>query len=256
MCACVCLASALDCLLGGGTSLLLRGTGLFWRDVGGTEEERGVTTGSGVAGRGVSSVRSMRGGVWPAGKPSTGVRTSGTTSASGGILGSDSLRGPPQAEHDMATGVLCSVHRGHAQPPLTSPTSPLEITSIRLTGSSTNPAGGSPGLGVAGESWGGAAAVATAALGGAWGRASWGPLGAAPHTEQEPAACGLVSVQRPQTQRGSSALSRRMWLRSGFCRGASQMEQRGDPPAFRKVQRPHDHSPPLPRTTAAMEPGE
>lgn len=32
------------------------------------------------------------------------------------------------------------------------------------------------------------------------------------------------------------------------------MEQRGAAPAFRKVQRPHDHS--LPRTAAAMEPGE
>lgn len=40
------------------------------------------------------------------GNPSTGVRTSGTTSASGGILGKDSFLGPPQAEHDSATGVL------------------------------------------------------------------------------------------------------------------------------------------------------
>lgn len=62
------------------------------------------------------------------GNPNTGVRTSGTTSASGGILGRDSFLGPPQAEHDRATGVLCSVQRGQAQPeccPSRPPTSPL-----------------------------------------------------------------------------------------------------------------------------------
>lgn len=61
----------------------------------------------------------MRSGAAPAawtGNPNTGVRTSGTFSASGGILGSDSFLGPPQAEQDRATGVLWSVQRGHAQP--------------------------------------------------------------------------------------------------------------------------------------------
>lgn len=106
---------------GGGTSLLLRGTGLFWREEKGVKgEESGVggklvsggSWGSqGAAAGGESSVKSMRSGgaeapaTWT-GNPSTGVRTSGTTSASGGILGSDSFLGPPQAEHDNATGVL------------------------------------------------------------------------------------------------------------------------------------------------------
>lgn len=44
------------------------------------------------------------------------MRTSGTTSASGGILGKDSFLGPPQAEQDSATGVLWRVQRGQAQP--------------------------------------------------------------------------------------------------------------------------------------------
>lgn len=64
MCACECVCLPSDCLLGGGTSRLLRGTGLFWSDVGsGCEDaERGVTgVDSGVLGMGVSSVRSMRG---------------------------------------------------------------------------------------------------------------------------------------------------------------------------------------------------
>lgn len=104
---------------GGGTSLLLRGTGLFCREEKGMKgEERGgggkwLWGGSwgsqGAAAVGESSVKSMRSGgagaTWT-GNPSTGVRTSGTTNASGGILGSDSFLGPPQAEHDSATGVL------------------------------------------------------------------------------------------------------------------------------------------------------
>lgn len=64
-----------------------------------------------------------------AGNPDNGVRTSGTTSASGGILGSESFRGPPHAEHDIAVDVFKSVHRGHAHPDDTLisvfPTSPL-----------------------------------------------------------------------------------------------------------------------------------
>lgn len=64
-----------------------------------------------------------------AGNPDNGVRTSGTTSASGGILGSESFRGPPQAEHDIAVGVFKSVHRGHAHPD-TTPTSVLPISPL------------------------------------------------------------------------------------------------------------------------------
>lgn len=93
--------------------------------------------------------------------------------------------------------------------------------------------------------------AAMVVVGGVW-VAGDGPK---PQTEQAPDPWGLLSVQRGQAQRCSSVLlSRRIWLRSGFWRGASQMEQRGAAPAFKKVQRPHDHS--LPRTAAAMEPGE
>lgn len=80
--------------------------------------------------------------------------------------------------------------------------------------------------------------------------------GPKPQTVQAPEPWGLLRVQRGQAQRCCSSvlLSLRIWLRSGFWRGASQMEQRGATPAFRKVQRPHDHS--LPCTAAAMEPGD
>lgn len=108
--------------------------------------------------------------------------------------------------------------------------------------------------GVGGSEGAGGRPLAVAAMvvvGGVW-VAGEGPK---PQTEQAPEPCGLLSVQRGHAQRCSSVLlSRRIWLRSGFWRGASQMEQRGAAPAFRKVQRPHDHS--LPLTAAAMEPGE
>lgn len=121
---------------GGGTSLRLRGTGLFC-----SEDKEGGRKGAGLGGGdgvsdgtcgGESSVRSMRRGADAlavcVGNPATGVRTSGTTSASGGIFGRDSLRGPPHAEHDSATGVFTNVQRGHAHSKDTSPvihTSPL-----------------------------------------------------------------------------------------------------------------------------------
>lgn len=190
------------------------------------------------------------------------MRTSGTTRASGGILGKDSFLGPPQAEHDSATGVLWSVHRGQAQPeccPSRPPTSPL-LSDRRSTSSLAGccPWGSSRTVGVmvgVGGSFGtGGRPLAVAAMvvvGGVW-VAGDGPK---PQTEHAPDPWGLLSVQRGQAQRCSSVLlSRRIWLRSGFWRGASQMEQRGAAPAFKKVQRPHDHS--LPRTAAAMEPGE
>lgn len=79
-----------------------------------------------------SSVKSMRSGadapVVCVGNPATGVRTSGTTSASGGIFGKESFLGPPHAEHDNATGVFTKVQRGHAHADDPSPptdTSPL-----------------------------------------------------------------------------------------------------------------------------------
>lgn len=213
----------------------------------------------------LESSRSMSSGAGPAvgtGNPTTGVRTSGTTSASGGILGKESFLGPPQAEHDIATGVLWSVHREQAQPefcPSSPATSPLlsdrrntsSLAGICSLGSSTTVGGA---VGVRGSfAAGGRPLTVTAmvAVGDVW-VAEDGPK---PQMEQAPDPWGLLSVQRGQAQRCSSLLlSRRMWLRSGFCRGASQIEQRGAAPVFKKVQRPHDHS--LPRTAAAMDPGE
>lgn len=195
------------------------------------------------------------------GNPNTGVRTSGTTSASGGILGNDSFLGPPQAEHDSATGVLRSVQRGQAQPkwcPSRPPTSPLlsdrrnpsSLTACCPWGSSST-VGVTLGVGGSAGAGGRPLAVAAMVVVGGVGVAEDCPK---PQTEQAPDPCGLLRVQRGQAQRCSSVLlSRRIWLRSGFWRGASQMEQRGAAPAFKKVQRPHDHS--LPRT-AAMDPGE
>lgn len=99
-----------------------------------------------------SSVRSMSRGAVGTGNPMTGVRTSGTTSASGGILGKDSFLGPPQAEHDIAKGVLWSVHREQAQPepcPSSPATSPL-LSDRRKTSSLAGsfPLGSSTTLGV------------------------------------------------------------------------------------------------------------
>lgn len=120
----------------GGTSLRLRGTGLFCNE----EKEPkaadwdaacGGSGGSQGGAGGESSVRSISRGAAPAvwaGNPSTGVLTSGTTRASGGILGKESFLGPPQAEQDRATGVLWRVQRGQAHPecwPSGHPTSPL-----------------------------------------------------------------------------------------------------------------------------------
>lgn len=44
-------------------------------------------------------------------------------------MGSESFRGPPQAEHDIAVGVFKSVHRGHAHPD-TTPISVLPISPL------------------------------------------------------------------------------------------------------------------------------
>lgn len=146
------------------------------------------------------------------------MRTSGTTSASGGILGSDSFLGPPQAEHDNATGVLCSVQRGQAHPeccPSRPPTSPL--LSDRLSASSLAgccPWGSSRTVGVMAGVGGSLAAggrpLAVAAMvvvGGVWVEGD----GPKPQTEQAPDPWGLLSVQRGQAQRCSSLLlSRRI----------------------------------------------
>lgn len=100
----------------GGTSRRLRGTGLFCR-VGEKGLKDGARGGSwSVAEGGSASAPSPGwGGAGMTWKPA-GATISGTTRASGGILGSESFRGPPQAEQELATGVLCSVHRWQAQP--------------------------------------------------------------------------------------------------------------------------------------------
>lgn len=257
---------------GGGTSLLLRGTGLFCREEKGVngdervfEEPWGDSWGSEEEGGGESSVRSMSSGADPAvwtGNPWTGVCTSGTTRASGGILGKDSFLGPPHAEQDIAMGVLWRVHRGQAQPecsPPRSPTSPLLSGGLRPSSlAGFCPWGSSKTVlvmvgaeGSSDEGWNPFGVTAKLVFGGL--RAS--DDGPKPQMEQAPDSWGLLSVQRGHAHRCSSPLlSRRILLRSGFWRGASQMEQRGAAPAFRKVQRPQDHS--LLRTAAAMEPGE
>lgn len=111
------------------------------------------------------------------GNPATGVRTSGTTSASGGIFGKESFLGPPHAEHDNATGVFTKVQRGHAHSNDPSPhidTSPLD-SAHRDSPLATCPL--TSGLEA------GSTGVGGGCLGG------MGPLavtGAAPHTEHEP----------------------------------------------------------------------
>lgn len=47
--------------------------------------------------------------------PSCWLHTAGMSSASAGIWGRESLRGPPQAEQDMEVGVFCRVQRRQSQ---------------------------------------------------------------------------------------------------------------------------------------------
>lgn len=175
-----------------------------------------------------------------------GVMTSGTTSASGGILGRESLRGPPQAEQELATGVLCSVQRWQAQPLSSSASSGLFPSESSLLLSTLAASSLAVPLG----------STSTAGLGRMplmTGRGEpLGPgSGVKPHTSQVSLPKKFLKVQRAQAHFCSSTLSRRMWLRSGFWRGASHMEHCRWPTGFRKVQRVQDHS-----CTAAMEPGE
>lgn len=238
----------------GGTSRRLRGTGLFCR-VGEKGLNGGTRGGSWSAAEGGSASAPSPGwgGAGVMWKPA-GATTSGTTRASGGILGSESFRGPPQAEQELATGVLCSVQRGQAQPlpgsaaPPSSSGRPAAgstvtsssvctgpVSSLQLPLGSTRMVGGLdrtplmtgnrevPGTG----------------------------SGAKPHTSQASLPRKFRNVHRAQDHFCSSTLSRRIWSRSGLCRGASQMEHWRWPAGFRKVQRAQDHSP-----TVAMDPGE
>lgn len=148
-----------------------------------------------------------------AGNPSTGVRTSGTTRASGGILGKDNFLGPPQAEQERATGVLWRVQRGQAHPeccPSRPPTSPL-LSDRRSTSSlagccpwgSSSTEGVTLGVGDSGGAEGSPLAVAAIVVVGDVWVAGEGPN---PHTVQAPDPWGLFKVQRGQAHRCSSVL--------------------------------------------------
>lgn len=241
----------------GGTSRRLRGTGLFCR-VGEKGLKGGIRGGScsAAAEGGSASLPSPGwGGAGVMWKPA-GATTSGTTRASGGILGSESFRGPPQAEQELAVGVLCSVQRGQAQPlpgsavpssssssgcpsPGSMATSPSvragPASSLQLPLGSTRMVGG---LGRTPLMTGRREVPATGS-------------GAKPHTSQASLPRKFRNVHRAQGHFCSSTLSRRIWSRSGLCRGASQMEHWRWPAGFRKVQRAQDHSP-----AVAMDLGE
>lgn len=238
----------------GGTSRRLRGTGLFCR-VGEKGLKDGTRGGSwSVAEGGSASMPSPDwGGAGMTWKPA-GATTSGTTRASGGILGSESFRGPPQAEQELATGVLCSVQRWQAQPPPGS-AAPFSSSGCPLAGSRA----ASPAVCTGPASSLQLPLGSTRTAGGL----GWTPLmtgsgevpdtgsGAKPHTSQAPVPRRLRNVQRAQGHFCSSTLSRRICSRSGLCRGASQMEHWRRLAGFRKVQRVQDHSP-----AAAMGPDE
>lgn len=94
--------------LSGATSLRLLGTGILC----GPGD-------SGSDGSGLGESGSRRGPEACSSGPRNaagGGTTSGTTNASGGILGKDNLRGPPQAEQELDTGVLTRVQRGQLHP--------------------------------------------------------------------------------------------------------------------------------------------
>ena len=99
---------------GGGTSLRLQGTGLLWPG-GAAEFVFGYEASPGkhcppVDMESESAPEAASGGCAPA-----SLHTSGMSSASAGIWGRDSLRGPPHAEQDMEVGVFCSVHLKQSQ---------------------------------------------------------------------------------------------------------------------------------------------
>lgn len=93
----------------GGTSLRLQGTGLFCLDelVTGYEASAGWPPPPAEAESERSAGFSCWTPVW--------LQTSGTSRASAGIWGRETLRGPPQAEQDMEVGVFCRVHLKQSQ---------------------------------------------------------------------------------------------------------------------------------------------
>lgn len=94
--------------LSGATSLRLLGTGILCGP--GDSGSDGSGLGESGSRRGPEACSSEPGNAAGSGT------TSGTTRASGGILGKDNLRGPPQAEQELDTGVLSRVQRGQLQP--------------------------------------------------------------------------------------------------------------------------------------------
>ena len=93
----------------GGTSLRLLGSGLFCLEELGVGYEASAATAPPPV-----APESER---WAGFSCRTPVclQTSGTSRASAGIWGSESLRGPPQAEQDMEAGVFCRVHLKQSQ---------------------------------------------------------------------------------------------------------------------------------------------
>lgn len=187
------------------------------------------------------------------------------------MRGNDSFRGPPQAEQELATGVLCSVQRWHAQPLPGSALSPSPSCSFSssspLSSLSYSPSGRplagsvatSPAVRTGPASslplpFGSTSMVGglgrTPLIMGSRGAPGTGS-GVKPHTSQASLPKKFRNVQRAQGHFCSSTLRRRIWSRSGLCRGASQMEHWRWPAGFRKVQRAQDHSP-----TVAIDPGE
>lgn len=133
--------------------------------------------------------------------------------ASAGIWGRDSLRGPPQAEQDMEVGVFCRVH-------------------LRQSHDTLPPSVDGAWAGRRGPR------QLLERRGRGQGRSSdESRVRVEPQREQDRLSAGLDRVQRGQDQpdpRGSQRGSERR-------RGASQMEQRGAPAAFRNVQQPQAH---------------
>lgn len=155
-------------------------------------------------------------------RPACWTPGSGTSRASAGIWGRDSLRGPPQAEQDMEVGVFWSVHLKQSHARLSRSASSRRFCSCRLQGSVADGLRGpEPPLELRRRSPG---------------------VPAYPQSGQVARSAELARVQRGHDQPLSSPLGRRHnhWA-SDRRRGASQTEQRGAPAALRKVQQPQAH---------------
>lgn len=113
----------------GGTSLRLQGTGLFCLEEPGIGQEASASEDPPP----VEAERDRSAG-WKCCAP-VWSQTSGTSRASAGIWGSDSLRGPPQAEQDREVGVFCRVHLRQSHVRLSRSASSHRFCLCRLHGS-------------------------------------------------------------------------------------------------------------------------